>query len=226
MDERLVADQVNLRLPAKGLVVLTGERGSGKTALLRCLAGFDLRGQADVGGAITLEGRPAARDELRSVAAYVSEQAPPLSDSVRDNLVSGIADWRELGYAQCVAKVRRHLLRLGFARIAGAFESPLIAMPLFAQTQIAIARALLRDPRLLLVDGIADYVEDDELRQLVELLDREASCRAVLLATRHVHVAAAMGGTRFSIAEGRVIAAQPVRTREPTAQLTGTCDGR
>ena len=98
VDERLVADQVNLRLPAKGLVVLTGERGSGKTALLRCLAGFDLRGQADVGGAITLEGRPAARDELRSVAAYVSEQAPPLSDSVRDNLVSGIADWRELGY--------------------------------------------------------------------------------------------------------------------------------
>jgi len=135
-------------------VAVLGPNGSGKTTLLRVLALLE-RPEGEVAAAVTPReiAFVAQRPYLfrRSVAANVALGLPP-------DAPSRAAGWRRVGEA---------LDRVGAAHLAGRRRSELSAGELH---RVALARALVATPRLLLLDEPLGPLDADGAARLVETL--------------------------------------------------------
>jgi ABC-type multidrug transport system fused ATPase/permease subunit len=191
-DERAwVLTDTSAALPERGLVAVTGESGAGKTTLLRLLLRFLHPAQ----GSVTLAGRSLegwSEAELRGRVAYVPQDAAMLSGSVRDNLTLGRdfddeALWAVLERADLAEVVRSlpgdlaYPLREDGAGLSGG-----------QRQRLALARALLSAPDVLLLDEPSANLDEVSEAVLVRTLRREAQDRlVVVVAHRPAMVAAA-----------------------------------
>ena len=140
---------VDLRLPEQGITVLYGVSGSGKTSLLRCVAGLE-RGQGRVSVAGEVWQDDAAScfvPTWRRPLGYVFQEASLLDHlSVRDNL--------EFGLKRSAGLHRREALDSAVALmgIAHLLERDPSSLSGGERQRVAIARAVATQPRILLLD--------------------------------------------------------------------------
>src|SRR5690606_19537224 len=178
-------------LPERGLVAVTGESGAGKTTLLRLL----LRFLQPTQGAVTLAGRSLedwSEAELRGRVAYVPQDAAMLSGTVRDNLTLG----REFDDEALWAVLQRADLFEGVRALPGDLAYPLredgAGLSGGQRQRLALARALLSAPDVLLLDEPSANLDEASEAVLVRTLRREAQERlVVVVAHRPALVAAA-----------------------------------
>ncbi|MFB6635319.1 ATP-binding cassette domain-containing protein [Streptomyces sp. NPDC056362] len=131
-----VLREVSLGLPAAALVRVTGTNGTGKSTLLRLLAGVD----APTEGRVT--DRPAR-------TAYVPERFPvALPFTALDYLVH-LGRVQGLGRAAARARAGEWLERFG---AAGHAATALAELSKGTGQKVAVAQALLADPALLVLD--------------------------------------------------------------------------
>jgi putative ABC transport system ATP-binding protein len=167
---------------AHGLVI--GPSGSGKTTLIHLLAGLLPVGQGEltVAGSRLDQLTTSARDRLRARCIAVVPQRPHLIEafSVAGNLRLA----RQLAADSLSdAELDGALRRLGVAHRADARPSALSAGE--AQ-RIAILRAVLAKPGLLLADEPTAALDDDNAVRVADLLIEEATrLRATLLLVTH-----------------------------------------
>ena len=190
---------VDLDVPRGGLVVVTGPSGSGKSTLLDVVLGL-LR---PASGEVCVDGEPLVDlPAWRRRIGYVPQQTVLVPGSVWQNLVWSTAPgtqpteddaWRALAIA-CVDEVVKAL--------PDGLHAPLNELAELSggeQQRLAIARALMRDPELLVLDEATSALDQEiEERLLDGLLD---GSRAVLMVT-HRSVAG-RGGSRLRLAGGR-----------------------
>lgn len=164
--------------------LMLGPSGSGKTTLLHILAGI-LRpsaGSAMVAGE-DLAAMPAAKlDRFRGAHIGIVLQRLHLvqSLSVMDNLL--LAQWLA-GAVQDRARAREVLAGLDLADKANSSPHELS----FGQAQrVAVARAVVNRPRLLLADEPTSNLDDARCAQALELLQAQATaCGATLVIATH-----------------------------------------
>jgi ATP-binding cassette subfamily C protein len=138
---------------AKGeWVAIAGPSGAGKTTLVDLVAGL----MAPERGAILIDGRNVDGDTLgrwRAGLAYVAQEGVVFSDSVRGNLLAegaGAADFRLWQVLETVGLAERvKALPGGLEESVGDRGSQLSGGE---RQRLVIARALLRDPSLLILD--------------------------------------------------------------------------
>jgi signal transduction histidine kinase/ABC-type multidrug transport system ATPase subunit/GAF domain-containing protein len=142
---------INLGVQAGELVALAGENGAGKTTLVRCIAG-DI---APTSGAIVLDGRPVPADPLGATRRGVSVVWQDLALCNNLDIASNLLLGRER---------RRQLLSDTRFHADAALLLERLGIPLRDTTRsvrslsggqrqlVAVARAMARDPRLLLLD--------------------------------------------------------------------------
>lgn len=164
--------------------LILGPSGSGKTTLLHILAGI-LRpsyGDVLVAGQPLLRLKPRALDRFRARHVGIVLQKMHLVDSltVEDNVV--LAQYfsrlpRETDRAQEV------LADLGLSDKADMYPHQLS----FGQAQrLAVARAIVNRPTLLLADEPTSNLDDAHAMQTLDLLEAQAkACRATLLIATH-----------------------------------------
>ncbi|MFD5690184.1 ABC transporter ATP-binding protein [Streptomyces rubiginosohelvolus] len=176
-DERAPAHQgVTFDVPAGGMVALVGPSGAGKSTAFSLLERF----YDHEAGTITVGGRdirawPLA--ELRGSLAYVEQDAPVLAGTLRENLLFAAPDADEKELASAVARTRLDAL---VERLPEGLETAVghrgVTLSGGERQRIAIARALLRHPRLLLLDEVTsqlDAVNEQALRDVIlELAQR------------------------------------------------------
>jgi ABC-type lipoprotein export system ATPase subunit len=161
---------VTFVMPAGRVIAVVGRSGSGKSTLLHLAAGIDV----PTSGEVHLQGRAlgalsdGARTLLRRDAVGLVFQffhlLPHLS--LRDNVVlpALIAGERP---AACEPRALELLARVGLADRAG---DPVQKLSGGEMQRVAICRALLRRPALLLADEPTGNLDDDHGRRVMDLL--------------------------------------------------------
>jgi branched-chain amino acid transport system ATP-binding protein len=200
---------VSLEVGAGEIVSLIGSNGAGKTTLMRVISGI----LPMTGGRILFEdediGRlPAHVRVVRGIAQVPEARQVFAPLSVDDNLLLG-------GFRRRAADVPRELDRI-YALFPALAERRGIAAGNLSggqQQMLAIGRALMSGPRLLLLDepsmGLAPVLVDQILDTVVAL--RQAGV-TVLLVEQNVNAALAIADRAYVIETGRIVLNGPSAT--------------
>jgi len=190
-----VLDDVSLELWPGEIVAVLGQRNSGKTTLLRVAAGIErpAAGTLRVAGEALGRLRSSARTHrLRTVGlapkAWRVARGKPVLDHVALPL---LADGRPLVTA--FAKAHETIERVGAGHCAGAVAEELTPGD---ETRAALAQALVREPRVLLVDEpgvLAAPSEREELLRMLRGIAAEDPRLALLVTARDVAGVAGAG---------------------------------
>jgi ATP-binding cassette subfamily C protein len=150
--------RIDLEIAAGEMVALVGHSGAGKSTLADILGGL----LAPTGGRMVIDGVPidaAARRAWRGQVAYMQQEAVLFAGSVRDNLLWARPDASE---AELVSALERAAAHFGFA-LPGGIDCDLgeagRQLSGGERQRIALARALLREPRLLILDEATSAID-------------------------------------------------------------------
>jgi branched-chain amino acid transport system ATP-binding protein len=193
---------VSLKVPEGGIVALLGANGAGKTTTLRVVSGL----MRPARGTVEFDGRRvdrvSAEQLVRLGIAHVPEGRQIFPDlTVRENLRLG-AYTRQDGsaIAEDLQRVYQHfpILEQRSGQLAGTLSGG-------EQQMLAIGRALMAKPRLLLMDepslGLAPRLVKEIFRIIEEI---RASGTTVLLVEQNVHMALTVADYGYVLESGRV----------------------
>jgi ATP-binding cassette, subfamily B, multidrug efflux pump len=180
---------IDLAIPAGGSLAVVGGIGSGKTVLLQVLAGLREPGS----GVLLLDGEPLDATRLRrhwDGIGWVPQEAFLFSVSLRENLALGRpgatpAELEEVVRVVCLDDLVRRL-PMGLDTVVGERG---VALSGGERQRTALARALLRKPRLLLMDDALSAVDAETESRILENLKGFLGGITLVLATHRVFVA-------------------------------------
>ncbi len=195
---------VSLRIAAGELVCVVGPNGAGKTTLINAIAGLNrvASGTLSMDG-LSLNRLPRHRFCDQGIAIVPEGRRLFATMSVRENL--------ELGSYRPAARVNRQqslerVLAI-FPALKTRLEAPAGALSGGQQQMVAIGRALMAKPRLLLLDepslGLAPAIVLDMFKVIREINE---SGVAVLLVEQNVAMALEIAARAYVLEEGRIIA--------------------
>lgn len=200
---------ISLEVPGGSCMALLGRNGAGKTTLLRILAGFSKPAK----GSVTLEGREPREMESRRRVGYLGH---------------GISVWDELSatenlrlfadlYQADGAQIPHWLDRVGLAKVKhGLVREFSRGM----RQRLAIARALLHSPSILILDEPFTSLDDRAIALLQSVL-REARERgaAIIMSTHQLREALELASDVALLQRGKITHSGP-RTPEMLADPT------
>jgi branched-chain amino acid transport system ATP-binding protein len=206
-----VLREVSFSVEEGGMLALLGANGAGKTTTLRaiCNAGVQVRGAGrGAGGEIHFAGRRidglATEEIARRGLGHVPEGRGTFSSlSVEENLRLGSYLRKDAGVAADVERVFGYfpVLEQRLRQQAGTLSGG-------EQQMLAIARALLARPKLLLLDepsfGLAPLVVQ-EIFRILEAINREEKM-SILLVEQNARLALELVGQVVLLGTGRVVA--------------------
>lgn len=180
-DDRLAVDDVTFEVNAGEVFGLVGPNGAGKTTTLRMLGGLisPTRGEVRIGG-VALDRRTAGR--LRERIGFLTE-TPGLWDhlTVADNLAVYA---RLFGIAEAGSAVERVLRRFELWD-RRADRAALLSKGM--KQKLALARALLHDPDIVLLDEPTANLDPQTSRSVRDLLlDLRRRGRVVIVSTHNL----------------------------------------
>jgi len=194
---------VDLLVRRGKLVALVGANGAGKTTLLRTISGV----QRATGGSIRFEGRDITRlrpdKRVRLGICQVPEGRQVFGPlSVADNLRLGAFTSSD---DRAVAKDLRRMYEM-FPVLKQKAHEPAGTLSGGQQQVLAIARALMGRPRLLLLDepsmGLAPMLVEEIFRAIVELRQQSIT---ILLVEQNAHCALAIADDAYVMETGKIV---------------------
>lgn len=204
--DRPILDGLDLSVEQGQIVVLLGPSGSGKSSILRLLLGF----AAPAAGRILIGGEEASAageivvpPEERDLAVVFQDLALWPHLSVRGNLAFGL-DARGVDAHVRDERIRDVLARVGLddkdRRHPGALSGG-------ERQRAAIARALVLEPRAVLLDEPLSNLDAQHKRQLLDLFRAVFKERAttVLYVTHDLREAAVLADRIAVLEEGRIV---------------------
>ncbi|WP_205474564.1 ABC transporter ATP-binding protein [Nocardioides sp. SYSU D00038] len=179
-DAAPVLSDVDLVVPAGSSLALVGETGSGKSTL----AGLVARLHDPTTGSVRLDGvdlRDLTLADLAGAVGVVTQETYLLHASVRDNLLHARPDATdaELEAAARAARIHDVLVGLpeGYDTVVGARGHRFSGGE---KQRLAIARTLLRDPRVLVLDEATSALDNTTEREVQAALDDLADGRTTI----------------------------------------------
>ena len=216
--------EVTLEVPTAGIVTLLGANGAGKTTLLRALSGMlPLHGGAVESGSISLAGhalRGDSADAVRAGIVQVPEGRRVFAGmSVDDNLRAGELGVRGRSRRQ-TADARARVFEL-FPRLADRRAQAAGLLSGGEQQMLAMGRALMADPRVLLLDEPSLGLAPQMVERIAAIIGTiHAAGIGVLLVEQNAALALALADHAYVLDVGRI------RLEGPADELAGSDEVR
>lgn len=168
------------------VLAVTGTNGSGKSTLLRLLAGLYRPGH----GSITFDGHNASdipESVLRQYIGHVSQEVQIFPGTIADNLLRGTSGQKT---DRMIAAARFVGLDRVIRDLPNGYETLLgeggIGLSTGQKQLLAIARVLIRNPRILLLDEAMSALDEATEVRLIRELKRAASGHTVIMVTHNI----------------------------------------
>ncbi|KAI5430327.1 ABC transporter B member 15 [Lathyrus oleraceus] len=183
--ETIILKKFCLKIPAGKTVALVGESGSGKSTVVSLLQRF----YDPTGGEIRLDGVSIHKLNikwLRSMMGLVSQEPALFATSIKENIMFGKEDATEDEIVEAAQICNAHdfisLLPSGYNTQVGERGVQLSGGQ---KQRIAIARAIIKKPRILLLDEATSALDTESEQLVQQALDNATTgCTAVIIAHR------------------------------------------
>jgi ATP-binding cassette, subfamily B, multidrug efflux pump len=183
--ERENLHAINLTIPAGSTVAFVGRTGSGKSTL----ASLVPRLLDPTSGTVRIDGIPTTEwdlDTLRRMIGMVPQDALLFSDTVRNNICFGVDEGAPVRFDEVTQTAR---IARDVEQFANGYETLVgergVTLSGGQKGRVALARALIRDPRILILDdalaAVDTHTEEEILRGLREFMRGRTS---ILIAHR------------------------------------------
>lgn len=196
----LVLHGVSVEVPDDGVAAVLGHNGAGKSTLLRAAVGL----LTPSGGAIRLDGEDVTRrrphERVARGMAYVPQGQQAFPHLTTAENLQLVADGRRRGKAAIAEALDLFpVLRTLSTRRAGLLSGG-------QRQQLAIARALVTDPRILLLDEPTEGIQPSVVAEIEETILALAARGglSVLLVEQHVGFAMRAAQRYYVLEAGRV----------------------
>lgn len=188
---------IAVAIPRRGGVAILGRNGAGKTTLLKTIMG-ELNACA---GAIRLDGRDALRlpteRRVRLGIGYVPQEHAVFGRlTVRENLEVGALATKDRSAIDRALTI--------FPKLGQRLQQPAGTLSGGERKMLAIGRALLANPKLLLLDEPTEGVWIGVIEEIAERLETLVREIAVLIVEQHLDLALRVTGYAYVLDRGRV----------------------
>jgi len=188
---------VSMTAPRVGAVAILGRNGAGKTTLLKTLAGEI----TPMGGSIAFDGRDCAGEgtehRVRRGLGYVpQEQAIFGTLTVRENLALGAMAQPEKGGFEMALDF--------FPKLAGRLGQQAGTLSGGERKMLAISRAILGRPRLLMLDEPTEGVWVGVIEEIAERLQQLAREISLIIVEQHVELALRVADRAYVMDRGTI----------------------
>jgi ATP-binding cassette subfamily B protein len=201
---RPIIENLDLIIPAGTHLAIVGPSGSGKSTIVNLVMRF----WDPASGRVLIDGhdlRDVTVDSLRAQIGYVAQETFIFDTTVRDNIRLARPDASD----EEINEIARATVLDGYiAGLPAGFDTVLgergARMSGGQRQRLAIARALLREPRLLILDEATSALDAHTEQEIVETLVDLVKGRTTLTITHRLALAA-RADRIVSIANGRVV---------------------
>jgi ABC-type multidrug transport system fused ATPase/permease subunit len=180
---QLALRDIDLEVRAGERVALFGTAGAGKSTLLALIPRF----YDPEAGRVLIDGidvRQLALPALRQSTAFVFQESFLFSNTVAANIAFGAPDASQAQIERAARLARAHdfitALPQGYETLLGELATNLSGGQ---RQRLALARALVRDPRILLLDDPTSALDAETSREVFRALDSACHGRTTLIAT-------------------------------------------
>ncbi len=196
-----VLNNVELSLPEQGMVAIFGKSGCGKTTLLNVIGGLD----EFVSGSLSVDGRDIRKnpDLLRNeTMGYIFQNYNlQKNESCFDNVAAALRLCGMTDEAEIESRVMAALTNVDMARYRKRTPDTLSGGQ---QQRIAIARAIVKNPRIILADEPTGNLDEENTLLIMNLLRRIANDHLVLLVTHEANLVDYYCDTVIELKDGTV----------------------
>lgn len=199
-----VLEQVSLRIPAGRTVAVVGESGSGKTTLIKLLQGL----YRPTAGRLTIDGLDLEDFDLPSLRGrigVVSQEPFIFNGTLRDNVVFGCP---QASLEEVIRAVRLAGLEDFVTALPERYDTPLgergMNLSGGQRQRLAIARALLRQPDLLIFDEATSHLDTATERAIQQSLKGQLAGKTVVLVAHRLSTVKE-ADLIYVLHEGRVV---------------------
>jgi branched-chain amino acid transport system ATP-binding protein len=195
---------VSLSAPARGAVAVLGRNGAGKTTLMKSIVGelAPARGRIRFDG-LDSTGTPTERRVRRGLGYVPQEHAVFGRLSVRENL--------QVGALGAGKRNRFDRVLTIFPKLGARLEQQAATLSGGERKMLAIARALLGEPRLLLLDEPTEGVWIGVVEEIGERLRQLAKEISLVLVEQHLELALSVADDAYVLDRGRVALRGPAQ---------------
>jgi len=180
-----ILDRINLQIAPGEIIALVGPSGAGKSTLFNLIPRF----YDPTSGKITIDGtdiRTVTQRSLREQIGLVPQETILFGGTIRENIAYGRFDATEAEIIDAAKAANAHLFILetanGYDSIVGERG---IKLSGGQRQRLAIARAILKDPRILLLDEATSALDSESEELVQDALDRLMQGRtSVIIAHR------------------------------------------
>lgn len=204
-------DDVSLRFPEKGMVFLLGRSGSGKSTLLNVCGGLD----SPTSGEIVVKGR-SSRDFTQSdfdsyrntFVGFVFQEYNILDEfSVEDNIALALELQGKPKDKKTIEKLLADVDLSGYAKrkpntLSGGQKQ-----------RIAIARALVKNPEIIMADEPTGALDSSTGKQVFDTLKKLSENKLVIVVSHDRDFAEQYGDRIVELKDGKIISTSARRAR-------------